>query len=182
MSYVPATATSPATYDGKTAEQWRAEAKRDRERAQESWERSDTDGFLSQWALGVTANECLTKADLIDAGGMTDVDAVFTLDGEFASADLRDGQYGAYYLIDREIAAKLGMAKPFFTPSNARKAATRRANNAKKGFTFGTIRVRGQVEYVGNRISVRAVITPDPEALRNGDFEIVSTDDDHRDH
>tara|TARA_Y100001963_G_scaffold18693_1_gene23589 strand:+ start:1426 stop:1917 length:492 start_codon:yes stop_codon:yes gene_type:complete len=46
----------------------RAQAQRDRER--ESFERSDTDGFLSQWASGITArlNDC--KARLVEDGRM----------------------------------------------------------------------------------------------------------------
>lgn len=36
---------------------------------QESWERSDTDGFLSQWASGITANEEQLAVEIAENGG-----------------------------------------------------------------------------------------------------------------
>lgn len=38
-------------------------------RRDESWERSDTDGFLSQWASGLTADLERKKAELLETGG-----------------------------------------------------------------------------------------------------------------
>jgi hypothetical protein len=39
-------------------------------RKAESWERSDTDGFLSQWASGLSANLYRRQADIEEAGGL----------------------------------------------------------------------------------------------------------------
>jgi hypothetical protein len=52
----------------KTADDYRADAAKHRQDAADSWERSDTDGFLSQWASGLTAQLADTKADLADRG------------------------------------------------------------------------------------------------------------------
>lgn len=57
-----------------TPEALRAEAQRCREQAEESFQRSDTDGFLSQWALGLSAQKADAQAKIAEAGGK----AVFT--------------------------------------------------------------------------------------------------------
>lgn len=41
-----------------------------RKRSSDSFERCDTDGFLSQWASDLTANEHLLQAEILDNGGM----------------------------------------------------------------------------------------------------------------
>ena len=56
---------------------YRAEAAEHERRKQESWERSDTDGFLSQWASGLSAQLARAKADLVEAGGTAEFCAVF---------------------------------------------------------------------------------------------------------
>src|SRR5688572_6000895 len=53
----PVTDEAKPTYRGKTADQWRAEAKDCRKAREDSWERSDTDGFLSQAASQAMAGE-----------------------------------------------------------------------------------------------------------------------------
>lgn len=57
------------TYDGLTASELRQRAADKRQRAAESWERSDTDGFLSQWAATVSADLDDRNADTLDNGG-----------------------------------------------------------------------------------------------------------------
>lgn len=164
-----------ATIPTETAEKYRQMAVDCNRRSQESFERSDTDGFLSQWASDVMANEYRMLADLVDDGGMIETRALFTLGGELASIDEREGQFGPYWVLNHEAAKAYG--KKFFSESNAGTAAKRAANNAKKGFVFGIIRVRGQVEMVGGRCytSVRPVYRPVWEDLRDGKFEIVTT-------
>jgi len=48
----------------------RAEANARDRRAQESFERCDTDGFLSQWANGITAQKLRVEAEVADHGGL----------------------------------------------------------------------------------------------------------------
>jgi len=55
-----------------TAEQHREAAKACRKRSTDSFERCDTDGFLSQWASDLSANEHLANADILDAGGVSE--------------------------------------------------------------------------------------------------------------
>lgn len=163
-----------ATIPTETAAKYREMAAECRKRSQESWERSDTDGFMSQWASDSVAREYDMLADLVEDGGMIETRALFTLDGQLASTDQREGQFGPYWLLNDAATAVYG--KRFFSESNAGTAAKRAANNAKKGFAFGTIRVRGQVEFVGKSlISVHAVYRPVEQDMRDGTFEIAST-------
>lgn len=56
--------------NGQTsASEHRAAARELDRKAEESFERSDTDGFLSQWALGIGAQEHRLAADIAEAGG-----------------------------------------------------------------------------------------------------------------
>lgn len=60
-----------------TAEEHREAAKASRRKSVESFERCDTDGFLSQWGHDLTSNEHLANADILDAGGMSDFWGLF---------------------------------------------------------------------------------------------------------
>jgi hypothetical protein len=55
-----------------TADELRQKANDAEQARQDSWERSDTDGFLSQWAHGINAELYRTRADIADAGGVAD--------------------------------------------------------------------------------------------------------------
>lgn len=155
--------TEVGTYQGRTAQQWREAAYGNRKDAAESWERSDTDGFVSQWASGITASECEAKAELAEANGWAEFIAVFDLDGNLMDAYHMSGTYGPYWLIK-------GLpkdVKPFFSESNARKGSTRYANDTKKGYRLGTVRRKGFVKLAGSgtglagAMSVRVVVVPD---------------------
>jgi len=60
-----------------TAEAFRAEEARHLQEAADSFERCDTDGFLSQWAHGMLAELAGAKASLAEAGGMAKFPALF---------------------------------------------------------------------------------------------------------
>jgi hypothetical protein len=82
-----------------TAAELRAEAAAHDTAVAESWERSDTDGFLSQWASGLTAAEKRMKADLLDAGGVSTFPGLFTADGTRVKAKLIDTAYGTSWAL-----------------------------------------------------------------------------------
>jgi len=89
-----------------TAEFWQAEAERETERAaealqreQESFERSDTDGFLSQWASGITARLHEVRAEIARNGGKAQFVALFTLAGERVRARVIRSRYGLCWML-----------------------------------------------------------------------------------
>ncbi len=57
-------------FESDVAKELREAAKQYRRDAHESFERCDTDGFLSQWAFGVTASQREREADLADNGNL----------------------------------------------------------------------------------------------------------------
>jgi hypothetical protein len=170
----------------QTAVALRAEAAEAEARVQESWDRSDTDGFLSQWAGSMTAMKLRAQAKLEESGGLIEVRALFNLDGTVASTHYGYGDWGGYWVLNDEATARYG--KRFVSPSKAQKAATRRRNMRAKGFTVGTVRVRGYVDIVGSGtglsgcVTARVATLPSIADLKAGDFEIVSTDSDRDDH
>lgn len=145
-------------YQGRTAEQWRAMATQGHRSAADSWERSDTDGFMSQWASGLSARKYEACAELAERDGWETFCALFDVNGNLVDAEIREGQYGSYWLIK---GLPKGV-KPFFTESNARKGARRFAADSAKGYRLGTVRRKGYVKLSGASLtSVSVVIVPD---------------------
>lgn len=147
-----------------TAAEYREKARASRQRSAESWERSDTDGFLSQWAADTMANQYDRIAEVIDDGGMIETLALF-LDGVFASAHQGEGQWGFWWRLTDTAAEKFG--KAFFNPSRAKNATVR---DRAKGFTYGYIRVGAMVESKTGRVR------PNIDDIREGKFDVVKTD------
>jgi hypothetical protein len=136
---ITTTDATTGTYEGRTAAEWRAMAIRNRRESAESFERCDTDGFLTQWAHDVTAREYEAKAELAENNGYWDFLALFDLEGNRIYAENVDGTYGPVWRVfDPETKDTIR----WITDSSARKASTREANNAKKGFRFGRVRAQ----------------------------------------
>lgn len=169
------TTTATGTYEGKTAAEWRAAAAEENRRRNESWDRSDTDGFVSQWAHQITSSEYGLKAQLAEQGSMTEVSGLFDLDGNLINALHGWGQYGEYWmLLDED-----GNKTEFFNPSQARNEVTARKNNARKGFYVGTVRVPARVDIVGGgsglagAASCYAAIIPASKVITAETAEVV---------
>lgn len=86
----------------KTAQELRAEAAQHEQDAAESFERCDTDGFLSQWASGLGAQEKRRNAEIVEAGGLQRFSKLVleTLDGEPTDARAVETRYGTKWRLD----------------------------------------------------------------------------------
>lgn len=124
----------------RTAEQYRAAAAAHRESRAESFERCDTDGFLSQWADQQLEHSMLDLAQLAENGWLRPTVALFDTQGFLVPAVYREGTYGWYWGI-LDPAQPQGKFLEFFTESEANSEDTRRRNNAKKGYYVGTVNV-----------------------------------------
>jgi hypothetical protein len=71
-----------------TAAELRNRASESRQKAEESFDRCDTDGFLSQWALGLGAQKDEMQAEIIENGGKSNFPALFNLEGKRVRAKL----------------------------------------------------------------------------------------------
>lgn len=161
--------------DAKTLREWAAQS---RQRAYESFERCDTDGFRSQDASETMARVYEAQAEIVENDGKITMVALFNLDGTVASTHSRQGQWGWYWVLNDEATARYG--KRFYTESKATKGATRRKNNAAKGFTVGQILVRGYADVASTGRG--AVTLPVVDDLKSGTYTIVDPDNDHHDY
>lgn len=78
----------------QTPEQLRAAAAKLEDAKEESFQRCDTDGFVSQWAFGLTAQVKRLQADIVEAGGISQFTGLFTLEGQRVRAKLIKTRYG----------------------------------------------------------------------------------------
>ena len=112
-----------------TPQQLRDEAKAARKRAYESFIECDTDGFLSQWASNITADELEMQADLLEKDTLHEFTALF------------DSVTGDLIPDAREVETRFGWAwvhkvdgrSQWFNPSKAKDPEVRRRNNANGG-------------------------------------------------
>lgn len=138
-----ATASKSSTFSRftrKTAEEYEAMAQQCRDERARSWEDSDSDGYLSQWANQEMALRFDGLAELASNGWMLQERALFDLEGRLIPAVQREGQYGLYWAVLNP-ANPYGPCAAFFTESAAQKTETRVKNNAKKGYYVGEVLV-----------------------------------------
>lgn len=164
------------------AAEFRQKAADARQRSADSFERSDTDGALSQWAADSMAQKYDLEARLAEQGGQWNFPALFNTEGHLVPAKLIDTKYGQSWALLEDGASSNSRFSGFVNRSKASKAATRRANLAKKGYTEGTVRVPARVASASNgSYNVTHYL-----ARSDGGFsvnaEIVSSDSDTRDH
>lgn len=132
-----------------TPDEHRAAAAQAERNAQESYERSDTDGFVSQWASGMTARLHRAQAELDENGGKHEYSALFDTDGNLVAAKLVDTRFGmSWGLLPSD--DPHGSFTGWFNPSKAKSAETRKANDAKKGYQIGRILVSSKAELMGS--------------------------------
>jgi len=126
---------TPGTYQGKTAAQWR-EMERDCYRLEhESFERSDTDGALSQWANATMARKYQLCASVAERNGMWTFEALFDLDGNL----IKDAVWIKTKFSKWVWRIGTGDAVRWFTPSQARSGARRRAFDESRGYRVGSV-------------------------------------------
>ena len=84
-----------------TADKLRAEAAQCESDKQESFERCDTDGFISQWASGITAQQKRLQADIVERGYESTFVGLYEGDRR-VKAKVGHGQWGFYWLLHED--------------------------------------------------------------------------------
>jgi hypothetical protein len=157
-------AHTPTPEEIEKAESYRQQARDSRKRAHDSFERSDTDGFLSQWANDITARELEMKAELIEMGGVVERPALFDLDGNLVLAKEIETQYGyAWAILDPE--NPRGRFLGFFNESKAKNPERKRATDARKGYYVGSAMVKGYVKIVASGTGLSGAASAYPAIL-----------------
>ena len=135
-----------------TAAEYRAEAARHEQDAIDSFDRCDTDGFLSQWASGICAQKARLAAQIAENGGMAEFPALFDLEGRRVPAKLiqvadrfRYGQRSVWALIDP--VNPEGRFLGFVNPSTGGKRSI--ANLRDKGYVEGYEMAPARADIVG---------------------------------
>lgn len=138
----------------------RAAAATAEKQKEESIERSDTDGYMSQWASGLTAQESLMKAELEENAGKAEFSALFDKDGNMVPAKLIDTKFGqawAVYSDPNNSSSKF--TGVFINESQSDNPKTKEAALARKGYTLGRVKAPAYVGSSGtNTASVRPTI------------------------
>jgi len=134
-----------------TADAYRAMANRSNNEAYESFERCDTDGFLSQWANQQMTSRYLNLAAVAENGWKREFHALFDLEGNLIAAKYLEVNDNYAY---KGTTWKWGILEnddprsrivQWFKESSAQKPETQVKNNAKKGFYVGIVRVPVEV-------------------------------------
>lgn len=94
----------PERQDNDAARALDKEMAENEQRREDSFQRSDTDGFLTQWACQITANRARKAAEVARRGGLDCHPGLFRAsDGKRIRAKLIDGKFGACWAVcDRE--------------------------------------------------------------------------------
>ncbi len=119
----------------KTPEEWREMARECYRRREESWQNSDTDGFLSQWAAEKVAGDYEHLATLSENGGKAQIMGVTDLDGNLLDARQVETQYGWAWMIKHEDGTV-----SWFNESKARSGEKRRKAHEAKGYRLVWVR------------------------------------------
>ena len=137
---------TPAQWE-RIAQALTADARRAGEEKAASFQRCDTDGFVSQWASGLTANANAAAAALARAHGLHEFAVLLRLDGTIASVHRGAGRWGTWWRLDDADAERFG--KRFVNEPDCKTNAREIASLAKRGFRIGTMRARGEVRMSG---------------------------------
>jgi hypothetical protein len=117
--------------EGLTAAEWRERRAAAGRSRQESYETSDTDGFLSQWADGLEMSRCELNAQLAEQGGVWEFLGLFRVGtGERVPAFVLTTRYGVKWAICDE----KGNIVEWLTLNGAENSERIRKNQEKKGY------------------------------------------------
>jgi hypothetical protein len=157
-----------------TADQYREMARDARRRSAESWDRSGTDGYLSQWASDSVAREYDLAADLAEAGWVAEFPALFDLEGNLVAAKLVEvenrygpGKVSKWIVLENDDPRSRAMQWITAFP-------TRKSTMTRKGYTEGYVKAPAQVGRSASGYHVAYF----PERTDGGfsrDVEIVTT-------
>lgn len=169
---------TPAEWEQITAA-LTADMRRTAQEKADSFERCDTDGFLSQWASGVTSHADELAAQLARDHGLALFPVLLNLDGTIASVHRGHGQWGTWWRLTDDAAERFG--KRFVNEPNCKTNARDIASLEKRGFRIGTMRARGRVKMGGGGTGLAGALSVRPYvelilplALAGHQVEVIS--------
>lgn len=115
-----------------TADTLRAEAAQHEADRAASFERCDTDGFVSQWASGMSAQLARAQAEIVENGGMAEFAAPMTELGSELPHKLIKGAYGYCFALTDAQGSFTGVFLPL--------SFGERSKHYKAGYRIGTVK------------------------------------------
>lgn len=151
--------------DQNTAAAHKAAAAKHLQAEQESYERSDTDGALSQFASRINWRKEMLAAEIADNGGKWTFSALFDLEGRLISAKRFEGQWGWTWgmLPDDNPQSKFNK---YLNESNAKSDNTFIKNMAKKGYYVGKVMAPARAELGGGGTGMGGITSVQAYAKR----------------
>lgn len=135
--------------------------------ARESFERCDTDGFLSQWASGLSADRLRLEAEIQDNDGMAEFGCLVDEDGKILPARVIETRYGGCYALFAdfdEANGNYGEIVEWLSETKIKRYGYRRALALRKA----------RAEIVGsNAVNCRAAAVPADDLQVNAEAEVV---------
>jgi hypothetical protein len=153
-----------------TPDQLREKARQKERDAVESFDRCDTDGFISQWSSGLSAERLYREAQILEDNGLAVFPALFDLDGNYVPARLIDGRYGeCWAILDTE---------GIFTGEFVTAFPARRATMAAKGYLEGYVKRPARAKVASGRggMATAYVTTYPTDSPVDAPAEIVTSD------
>lgn len=142
--------TGPSAEPELSADEHRRLAREADQEAYESFARCDTDGFLSQWASGLSAQRHRLAAEIADRGGRHEFSALFDLEGNMVPAKLVSTRYGTSWGILSDPDDPHGEISRWVGRSRAESLDKRRRAMEKKGYREGRVMARARADIVGH--------------------------------
>lgn len=130
-----------------------------------SIDNSDTDGFVSQWASGISAREDALAAEIADKGGRHCYQAMFDLDGNLIAAKEIKTRYGYRWGILADDDPR-GEITQWVSESQARDPQRARKANAAKGFYIGRVMATATAALSGSGTGLSGAMSVAPYARR----------------
>jgi len=154
--------------EGKAqVEALKAEAAEHLRKREESFDRCDTDGFLSQWAHGISSSRDQLAATVAEQGFTSEFPGLFDLQGNLVAAKLisvasryhygKDLKWGVLATDDPHSAVTA-----WITAHPARQSTME-----KKGYREGTVRAPAKADIVGEKNAYATIVRLDGGFSRN---------------
>jgi len=152
--------------DGYTAEEYRAMSDDAHKRKIESFERCDTDGFLSQWALDVMSSVYRRAAEMVEQDWKDCWETLADMDGNLVPCREIETKYGVAY----GVYASFEDAQNYGEIIKWVGTGARAAKN--KGYQLVVVRTEAKVE-MSKGLSASAVVNPVHQVFTPDNCEIV---------
>ncbi len=150
------------------SEALRIEADQHDRDAQESFERCDTDGFLSQWASGITGERKRLQASILENDGMAEIACLVDADDRIAPARWIETRFGGCYALFEDFDSansRSGQIVEWLSDAKMERLGYRRALCLRPA----------KAEIVGSdALNCRAMAVPNDDLLVNPDAKVVA--------